>query len=83
MQDGWNSCRNLILTLLTDLVTNISTQMLFQRFHVGSVGEAHVTEVEESTPITAVVATIAESHLISGLTLQELQDAQLGDINIG
>ena len=43
----------------------------------------HATEVEESTPTTAVVATIAESDLISGLTLQELWDAQVGDINIG
>ena len=43
----------------------------------------HVTEVEESTSTTAVVATIAESDLIPGLTLQELREAQLGDINIG
>ena len=36
-----------------------------------------------SMPTTAVVSTIGDADLITGLSLQELQDAQLSDTTIG
>ena len=45
--------------------------------------ESHAMDTEQSTTATAPVNTIGEADLISGLSSQEVREAQLSDPNIG
>lgn len=45
--------------------------------------ESHATDAEQSTSATALVNTVGEADLITGLSHQELWEAQLNDPNIG
>ena len=45
--------------------------------------DSHATDVEQFTTDTAPVNTVEEADLISGLSYQELWEAQLNDPNIG